>query len=179
MCHKVIFEINLQGCAGSAAQSLLLLPFYVWLDGELGIGVMKVEVCGWWRDLWVGETHPRGASETRGPRGAQGRGRDRLSGPQRGFLPCCPPSTPPLQLPPQSLVPASMPNLLAGESESIKFSLRAGGQRWGLPAWEERPCSGHRRNTLTLGHLASRILLVLPQPPGAPMKVWICLGLSV
>ena len=48
MCHKVIFEINLQGCAGSAAQSVMLLPFYVWLDGDLGIGVMTVGVCGWW-----------------------------------------------------------------------------------------------------------------------------------
>lgn len=46
-----------------------------------------------------------------------------------GFLPCSPLPTPPLQLSLQPLVPESMPNLLTGESESMKSSLRAGGQR--------------------------------------------------
>lgn len=74
MCHKVIFEINLQGCAGSAAQSLMLLLFYVWLDGELGIGVMIVEVCGWWsRSVGGGDPPQRSLGDQRTMRSAGSR----------------------------------------------------------------------------------------------------------
>lgn len=134
----MIFEINLQGCAGSAAQSLVSWLSYVWLDGELEIGVVmggNLWLVG--QDLGKAVRDPPQqeirAAVSQVPGGAGGQTEWELRA--VGFSHTVRYPSPPRWLPHslsvlnQWCIDQAGLNLLTRESVSIKSSLRAAGLR--------------------------------------------------